>query len=118
MKQIASLICIEDIKNESNGISHKESWGAAHDIGLTISLLYKSETTILPFEVGQQLDFIATMVIHQTGDGEAKQKVSFTSPLMTHTQILFFCGMECQLPVSIALEPLNRTSVIMIQLCI
>ena len=72
MKQIASLIHIEDTENESNGISHKESWGAAHDISLTISLLYESKTTMLPFEVGQQLDFIATMVIHQTGDGKVK----------------------------------------------
>ena len=67
-----SLICIEDTKNESSGISHEESWGAAHNVSLTISLLYESETTMLPFEVGQQLDFIVTMVIHQTGDGEVK----------------------------------------------
>ena len=64
IKQIVSLIHIKDTENESNGISHEKSWGAAHYVGLTILLLYKSETTMLPFEVGQQVDFIVTMVIH------------------------------------------------------
>ena len=70
-----SLICIEDTENESSGISHEESWGAAHNIHLTISLLYENirkQDYLLPFQVGQQLDFIVTMVIHQTGDGEVK----------------------------------------------
>lgn len=82
MKQFASLLRIKDTENDSESSSHEESWGTARDVGPTISLLYEGESTMLPFETGQQLDCVATLVIHQVGDEAAKRKVSsFLLPL-------------------------------------